>query len=524
MSHIFHRSIFEITLVLLTAFFWIACMPPFKFSEFAYFLFSPLLIWFCSAPNKKSFFRVVILIGGFAWIGILIWLRHVTWGGTILLSIILSLYFVLWATYTRYVMPRIYTRPFVVRLIGFLGISGCWVVLEYLRSILLYGMPMGPFALSQWERPVVLQLAAWTGAYGISFFLILFNCCLALTFQQLINKDYTGKLFRKWFKVDFYFAIISLIGLLFLYAECLPKSVSKKSDGFTFGIIQPNFEPLLIWNAENNKQRMMQLKSQLQAAKLLDFDILFFPEAVTPNPIIGDLETLRLFENFADEKGQALVLGNLAYDDLNDAWYNGIFLVEPEKGLAPSYYTKRQLVPFGEYTPKLFSWIEPFGGIQGSFMAGNEPKIIPFNLGERTWSIGPLVCYEDMFPSLVRNSVNAGSEILFVATNDSWYGEEGGAYFHAAHSVLRAVENRRPVVRCGNAGWSGWIDPLGLTRGIMLDNKESIYFKGSGNFEFKVTEEWDNFESFYSKNGDWFVCVAFFLAIIGISPCITNSN
>ena len=523
MAHIFYRSTFEIVLVISTAFFWIACMPPFNYPELAYFLFVPLLIWFCTAPNKKSFLRVGILIGFCAWIGVLIWLRHVTWVGTILLSIILSLYFLLWATYTRYVMPRVYKRRLVVRLIGFLGISGCWVVLEYIRSILLYGMPMGPFALSQSGRPVVLQLAAWTGAYGISFFLIFFNCCIAQTFQQLINNNYKGGLFLKWFKVDFYFAIISLIGALFLYAQCLPKSDLEKSDGFTFGIIQPNFEPLRVWNPENNEERIKQLKSQLQRVKLIDFDVLFLPEAVTPNPIVGDPDTLKLFENFSNKEGTPLILGNLAYDYLKDAWYNGVFLVEPQNGLISPYYAKRQLVPFGEYTPKPFSWIEPFGGIQGAFMAGEQPHIIPLDLAGRTWSIGPLVCYEDIFPSLVRNSVNAGAEILFVATNNSWYGEEGGAYFHAAHSVLRAVENRRPVIRCGNAGWSGWINPLGMTRGIMLDDQKSIYFKGSGNFEFKYTEEFDNFTSFYTRHGDWFVSVAFFLAIIGVICCTKKS-
>ena len=71
-----------------------------------------------------------------------------------------------------------------------------------------------------------------------------------------------------------------------------------------------------------------------------------------------------------------------------------------------------------------------------------------------------------MFPNLARASVLGGADILFVATNDVWFGEEGAAEFHAAHSVLRAVENRRPVIRSGNAGWSGWSDPMGNVRGL----------------------------------------------------------
>ena len=82
----------------------------------------------------------------------------------------------------RWILPRLLQQSFPFRVLGFLGIAGTWAVCEWLRSILIYGMPMGPLALSQWQKPVLLQMAAWTGAYGVSFFLIFFNCCMAQTF------------------------------------------------------------------------------------------------------------------------------------------------------------------------------------------------------------------------------------------------------------------------------------------------------------------------------------------------------
>ena len=122
--------------------------------------------------------------------------------------------------------------------------------------------------------------------------------------------------------------------------------------------------------------------------------------------------------------------------------------------------------------------------------------LFQLNLSGTEYAFGALVCYEDMFPALVRDTVQAGAEILYVATNNAWYGEEGGAYFHAAHSVLRAIENRRPVIRCGNAGWSGWIDAYGSVRDVLTDEVNSIYFKGCGSFTLTLDKQWHSCTSF----------------------------
>ena len=133
--------------------------------------------------------------------------------------------------------------------------------------------------------------------------------------------------------------------------------------------------------------------------------------------------------------------------------------------------------------------------------------MIPLQLGESSWQVGSLVCYEDAFPALARESAAAGAQLFFVATNNAWYGEEGSAPQHAAHSVLRAVENRRPVVRCGNAGWSGWVDAYGTIREVLLDEEQSIYFRGGGNYTVFQFEDWLRRQSFYTRHGDWFVVV-----------------
>lgn len=511
----FGKTIIQVFLVLLTGGFWIASMPPFNLGELGYILFVPLLLWVYTKPSWRAVLWVAGLSSLIAWVGILIWLRHVTSIGTILLAGCLALYFIVWLSYVRWVLPRLLHQSFPFRLLGFLGIAGTWVVCEWLRSILIYGMPMGPLALTQWQKPVMLQVAAWTGAYGVSFFLIFFNCCMAQTFFNLSVSDKKRSIFLRWFKADFYCALALLISLIFLYLNCLPKSWSNQGESFSFALVQPNFPPLLDWDADYNALRLVQLEQEILRAQLLEFDILMLPEAVTPDAIIGDRETLLFYESLIENQAQPILTGNTAYFSEGDRWYNGIFLMEPETGLNPVYYAKQRLVPFGEYVPQPFQGLlEAFGATQGYYYPGTFNGIIPIHLRERHYAFGALICYEDMFPALARNRVRAGADILYVATNNAWYGEEGGAYFHAAHSVLRAVENRRPIIRCGNAGWSGWIDAYGSIRNVLTDETNSIYFRGSGSFTLTTHKQWQSFTSVYTRYGDWFVGLSAILSLV----------
>ena len=519
---IYSKIIFQAFLILLTAGFWISSMPPFNLGELGYVLFVPLFLWVYAKPSWRSVYWVAGLSSILAWVGIFIWLRHVTIIGTVLLAGCLSLYFILWLSYVRWTLPRLLHQSFPLRVLGFLGIAGAWVVCEWLRSILLYGMPMGPLALSQWEKPVMLQIAAWTGAYGVSFFLIFFNCCMAQTFYFLVVSDKKQSVFLRWFKADFYLAIAVLVSLIFLYLNCLPKSWTEHEDRISFALVQPNLPPLLHWDEAINASRLAQLEQEIIRAQLFEFDILMLSEAVTPNAIKGDSKTLSFFESLVANQNRPILTGNLAYYSESNRWYNGIFLIEPKTGLNPIYYAKKRLVPFGEYTPKPFKGImESFAGPQGTFHPGTTDVIIPIHLKGKTYAFGALICYEDMFPGVARETVRAGADIIYVATNNTWYGEEGGAYFHAAHSVLRAVENRRPVIRCGNAGWSGWIDAYGSIRSVLTDESNSIYFRGSGNFTLTLNSQWQSYTSVYTRYGDWFVWVS---AIFATFACLIRKK
>lgn len=497
---------------LATTLLWVLSIPPFKFAEAAYIAFIPLILWLYVRPPVRLCMGVALGAAWLSWFVILIWLRHVTLIGTILLGGLLAGFFIIWILAARYLLPKVAARTVALRALAFAGLAGFWVVLEWLRSWVMWGFPWAPLALSQWERPVVLQLAAWTGAYGVSFLLIFFNLCIAQTLRnRVVLKAPT--LWSGWFSPDLYLALVLLGGCVYIFFNSLPRRDSEVVL-LTAAVVQPYIKPQLKWDETKALDNLKILETQTQFVASIESDLILWPEAATPWPVRGSLEMQLWIEELVDSVGKPVLMGNMAVEHETDRWYNGVFLVEPDAGLSTMFYAKRELVPFGEFVPKPFRFIDKVVPVGGNFTPGAEPRLISITTNERALSIGSLVCYEDVFPALARESAHAGTQIFFVATNNAWYGEEGGAVQHAAHSVLRAVENRRPVMRCGNGGWSGWIDCLGNVREVLYDETGSIYFRGGGSFTVSHFSEWMWQKSFYTRFGDWFVllCGAISLA------------
>jgi apolipoprotein N-acyltransferase len=203
----------------------------------------------------------------------------------------------------------------------------------------------------------------------------------------------------------------------------------------------------------------------------------------------------------------------------HESWYNAAYVVDPKLGVQTAYYAKRRLVQFGEYIPlrPLLGWIGKFTPLGDDFSPGSDPSPLLVPLKSGSAALGVLICYEDLFPALARDEVRSGADALVVLTNDAWYGEGAAAYQHAAHSVLRAVENRRPVLRCGNAGWTGWIDEFGSVRKLLADDGGSVYLRGTLTDDVSRDSRWVGRDSFYVEHGDWFVVVCACLACFALS-------
>ncbi|MBI1975951.1 MAG: apolipoprotein N-acyltransferase [Candidatus Omnitrophica bacterium] len=150
--------------------------------------------------------------------------------------------------------------------------------------------------------------------------------------------------------------------------------------------------------------------------------------------------------------------------DIDGRYFNSAILFDSQ-GKLMQRYDKLHLVPYGEFIPfeKQFpfqrDWI-----VTGDFIGGKEHTVFEIT-GRGTLPCAPtfsvLICFEDIFPGLARQFVKNGARLLINISNDAWFHESGAAFQHAQASVFRAVENRVPVVRATNTGFSCFIDRWG---------------------------------------------------------------
>ena len=127
-------------------------------------------------------------------------------------------------------------------------------------------------------------------------------------------------------------------------------------------------------------------------------------------------------------------------------------------------YHKQHLVPYGEYIPlkTILPFLDKLTAHVGEFDAGESYATL--NSGEAR--MGPLICYEDIFPDISRNQTRKGANLLINMTNDAWYGDSSALPQHLSFSPFRAVENRRSLVRATNNGMTATLDPLGRIQKI----------------------------------------------------------
>ena len=504
---------------ILTVALLVISFPPFHMPEFAYACMVPGLFWAYLRPRFKTYAWTLLTAQAVAWIINLSWLHPVTWVGLFILGAIVGVWTGCWYLAAWWAMPRMEGRKTPVRLMAMLGLAGLWVVIEWSRTWLFGGFPWMPLAATQWERLSVLQVAAYTGAVGVSFVIVAVNVAFAAYANRLFREGSVG-LGRR--SQEFLLA-------MFLLLVCLSLMIQETTHRSRFTIpfanvafVQPDIPAEVKWDKAKEPENIQALTSTTLEAGRLRPDLILWPESTTPFPLKGGNESMRHYvEQLSARTKAPMLVGADAIEHPapgKDAYYNAAFVVDPEIGLQTAYYAKRRLVQFGEYIPlrPLLGWIGKFVPLGDDFSPGDDsmPLIVPMKKGAAAF--GVLICYEDLFPRLSREEVLSGADALVVVTNDAWYGEGAAAYQHAAHSVLRAIETRRPVLRCGNAGWSGWIDEFGSIRWVQRNAAGTIYFRGASMADVTRDQRWVGRNSFYVEHGDWFVAVGACLAVMGV--------
>lgn len=331
-----------------------------------------------------------------------------------------------------------------------------------------------------------IQIADIIGALGLSFVIVLVN---VLLYKCLVN-------YKDKRKVLYFNASLAGLILAFtlLYGVVKLKTPFPSSKKIKVGLIQPNLDPWEKWkggNLNDLTESYFQLSSEAikKGAK-----IIVWPETALPVYLRSDAynDILESIYRFCDSNQVYLLTGmpdakffindknipdDAKYNSANDyyyATYNSILLFRPNNPSIESY-GKMKLVPFGERVPfvdalpflgKIIKWGVGLSGWnvgKDTTVFSLLTKVFPYETNNDTVNIGGIICYESIYPTFVSAFVNRGADFITVVTNDSWYGNLSGPYQHKEFAALRAVENRRTVVRAANGGISCIINPLGKT-------------------------------------------------------------
>ena len=484
--------------------------PPGDFPEAAYFFVLPFLIWFYYKP-KKTVVVCAVTLGGFLYHVLLIgWMRHVSFPGMALSSIILTFYNLPWFFVAYRWINSVLNSRFSIRLLSISGLSSLWVLIEWARSLFSLGFPWCPLSVTQWERPAILQLVPYFGGWIVSFFLIFFNLCLASYLHHLLVRRRSGSSSSYFSSLcpEFYVCMCFFLVMLSpLFLKSTATNIHDKAK-IRIGICQPYLKNK--WSPENISDHKTTLIKQTTILASLSPDLIVWPEASTPYPV--NLDRLWIEKLSQDIEIPILAGAIIREEELS---YNAVVMIDPSSGLVEEWYAKQILVPFGEYVPLPFSLIPGVTrmvGPVGSFTSGQGFHSFKASGDDnRSFNIFSLVCYEDIFPGLARKIQADSHAFVFVTTNDAWFGEEGCAEQHAAHSVIRALECGMPILRCGNSGWSGWISEKGAVREYLVNEEDSVYFQGASVVELQVGKR---LKTVYSEKGDYFIALCLIFVIL----------
>ena len=490
---------------ILSAILLIFSLSSFNLWLLAWFGFVPLLL---ALQDKKSLSALLLsyLTGIIFWWGTIYWLVHVTLLGQIILILYLALYFGLFGL----IVSAVRNRPHTMRLFA---IPSFWVLLEYIRAHLFTGFPWAILGYSQYRNLPIIQIADITGAWGVSFLVMMVNVAI-----------YSTEKGRRRYKLT---AICLVCVLIYGFYKINQLSINKEETALKISVIQGNIAQKLKWDKEARGLILNKYFNLSAQAAKGNPDLIIWPEAALPVVLEEEPVYYERVSKFSQKINTPLLLG--AVTSKNNLYYNSAILISAE-GQTISEYNKLHLVPFGEYIPlkKMLPFLEtivPIGDIApGKDYTLFTLPVIPLSpaspSGRRSAvNFSVLICFEDLFPELSQRFVKKGADFLINITNDAWYKKTSAPYQHLMASVFRAIENRVFLVRSANTGISGFIAPAGKIISLVKGKyKRKIFVDGYDSQELIMPKEKNL--SFYSRYGDVFILFCLVLGLYNTLPLL----
>jgi apolipoprotein N-acyltransferase len=431
-----------------------------------------------AGTTLRRAFRLGLVTGAVYFTGTLYWITRVmvtygdlpTWVAVIVnaaLIAYLALFPAIFALVVRRIViahgpPALMAAPIV------------WVATELGRTHIFTGFPWVLLGYSQATVLPIAQVASLFGVYGVSMLVASVSAALAIYAAGRSTGPAEaghhvrsggvrlGRVVRA--PVAPVVVVVAIVMAVAVWGSRRAAAGEWTHTGelIRVGLVQGNIDQAEKWKPARAAAIFQDYLRMTREAIRAGAEFIIWPESSTPFLFEDDVFAAAQVRNLAQQARVPILFGSDQFvRGVNGAptrYYNSAFLVRPD-GTTGGVYRKMHLVPFGEYVPlkHVLFFAAPLVEAVSDFSAGDEAALLP--VGRHL--ISTAICYEVVYPDLVRRFVVGGSEMLTTITNDAWYGPASAPYQHFEQASMRAIEEGRYLVRAANTGISGIVDPYG---------------------------------------------------------------
>ncbi|MBM3774585.1 MAG: apolipoprotein N-acyltransferase [Acidobacteria bacterium] len=472
----------NLLLALLTAALLILTVPKVNAVWLAPVALAPLLVAVAREPRPWRRFLAGYACGIAYWFGVCYWIQFVLsfhgglgeplgWAVFLLFCLVKGLHLGVFAAGAGILIRSRWAVP---------AVAALWVAIEVTHGFL--GFAWHALGNAGVEMGIPMRLAPLTGVYGLSFVFALMSAALALA---LLRRPRTQLL---W---------LALLPLLVL----LPQLPAAERGREAAVVIQPDLPETEQWTSESVARMQERLVGiTMRAAQALQRSgtrLIVWPEMPGPFYYYEDPGLREAVNNLARSSGSYFLLSVVGRTAAG-APLNSALVVSPD-GEALTRYDKIKLAPFGEFVPWPFWFANNISSEISDFHSGS--RIVVSDIGRRR--LAAFICYESVFPNLVRRFPLAGAEVLFNLSNDGWFGQTAAREQHLKIVRMRAAENRRWIVRATNDGLTAVIDPAGR---VLQTLPQFVEAAALAQFSYVSGT------TPYTRYGDWFAAMCAIVA------------
>jgi apolipoprotein N-acyltransferase len=325
-----------------------------------------------------------------------------------------------------------------------------WVTTELGRTYFWSGFPWVLLGYSQTTVLPIAQLASVVGVFGVSALVALVSAAISYVVAVRSRES-----------------MVTLVCIAVVVAavagwgshRLARPTLGEQGTAVRVALVQGNIPQDEKWDAARANQIFETYLAMTREAANQGAQLVIWPESATPFFFEEDRASGDRIRQLVRRTGIELLFGSDQIEHTSPpSYYNAAFLIRRD-GATAAVYRKLHLVPFGEFVPlkRLLFFVGRLVESAGDFTPGQAMVMLPASFG----TISTAICYEIIYPGLVRSSVLAGSRLLTTITNDAWYGDSSAPYQHFLQASMRAIEQGRYLARSANTGISGIVDPYG---------------------------------------------------------------